>query len=98
MTPLTLTAAGEEIFDQQFALNAAARVQRNLGDSTFTYEGAQGVDVPEVTIWQFAMYGGVRFGDPNVPGEVATRVGVMTGPHTIRAQATRAVRFGVRQL
>lgn len=98
VTPLTLTAVGEEVFDRQFALNARARVQRDLGNGTFTYEGAQGVDVLEVTIWQFAMFGGVWFGDPNVPGEVATRIGVMTGPRTIRENAARAVRFGVRQL
>lgn len=98
VTPLTLTAAGEQIFDRQFAHNAAARVQRDLGDGTFWYEGAQGVDVPEVTIWRFALYGGVWFGDPKVPGEVSTRIGVMTGPRSIRQHADRAVRFGVRRV
>ncbi len=47
--------------------------------------------MPEATIWRFSMYGGVRFGDPKVPGEVATRIGVMTGPRAVRAQADRAV-------
>lgn len=80
VTAVTLTEAGEEIFDRQFALNAAARVQQDPGSGTFWYEGAQAADVPEVTIWRFSMYGGIRFGDPRMPGEVATRIGVMTGP------------------
>lgn len=97
VTAVTLTEAGEEIFDRQFALNAAARVQRDLGSGTFWYEGAQGVDVPEVTIWRFSMYGGVRFGDPSVPGEVATRIGVMTGPRTIGPQVNGADPSGGRR-
>jgi hypothetical protein len=92
VTPVTLTAAGEEIFDRQFGLNAAARVERNLGHGTFCYEGAQGIDLPQVTIWRFSMYGGIHFGAPSVLGEVATRIGVMTGPRSIKENANLAVR------
>lgn len=98
VTVLTLTQAGEEIFDRQFALNAANRVRRDLKNGTFWYEGAQAGDDPTVTIWRFSVFGGVQFGDPDVPGEIASRIGVMTGPATIRQNAARAVTFGVRRL
>jgi hypothetical protein len=98
VTVLTLTRAGEEIFDRQFALNAANRVLRDLKNGTFWYEAAQAGDDPTVTIWRFSVFGGVQFGDPDVPGEVASRIGVMTGPRTIRDNAARAVAFGVRNL
>lgn len=93
ITAVTLTKAGEELFDRQFNLNAAASVERTFGNGTFWYQGAQGVDLPEVTIWRLALYAGIHFGDPTVPGEVATRVGVMTGPRSIRDTADRMVRF-----
>ncbi len=98
LTVLTLTKAGEEIFDRQFALKAANLAQQDLKNGTFYYEGAQAGDDPAVTIWRFSIFGGVQFGDPDVPGEVASRIGVMTGPRTIRENAARAVRFGVRHL
>ena len=43
-------------------------VAGDLGQGTFTYQGAQG-EYPERTIWRFAFYGGVDFGgDSRVPG------------------------------
>ncbi len=84
-----------DYFDGLFAQRAAARVSENLKNGTFQYKAAQAGDDPSVTIWRFSMYGGIRFGDPDVPGQVATRIGVMTGPRSIREKAGRAVRFGV---
>jgi hypothetical protein len=98
VTAVTLTQAGEEIFDRQFALNAAARVEENLKNGTFWYQGARAKDDESVTIWRFSMYGGLHFGDPNLPGEVASRIGVLTGPRSIRDAANRAIRFGVRKI
>jgi hypothetical protein len=76
-------------------LNAANRVQRDLKNGTYWYEGAQAVDDPTVTIWRLSVFGGVQFGDPDVPGEIASRIGVMTGPQTIRQNTERAVTFSV---
>jgi hypothetical protein len=46
----TFTKAGQQIFDERlFGLNARERVEGNVGDGTFVYEGAQGVDCPQVT-------------------------------------------------
>jgi len=98
ITVMALAEAGDEYFDGLFAQRAAARVSEDLKNGTFQYEGAQAGDDPSVTIWRFSMYGGIRLGDPDVPGQVATRVGVMTGPRSIRKRANRAVRFGVTRV
>jgi hypothetical protein len=98
VTALTLTQAGEEIFDRHFALNAAARVEEDLKNGTFWYEGARAKDEATVTIWRFSMYGGMQFGATTFPGEVASRIGVMTGPRSIREAPNRAIRFGVRRI
>jgi hypothetical protein len=49
---------------------------RDLGNGSFWYEGAQGVDVPQVS-----------FGDPSVSGKVAIRIGATTGPRSIKKNA-----------
>lgn len=98
VTAITLTKAGDEYFDGLLAQRAAARVSEDLKDGTFRYEAAQAVDDPSITIWRLSMYGGIRFGDPAVPGQVATRIGVMTGPRSIKENAERAIRFGVTNI
>lgn len=77
---LALTRAGEEYIDGLFRLNAAARVRVDLGNGTFSYEGAQGVDCPQITVWRFQTYGGLKFADSEVPGEVSSGIGALTGP------------------
>jgi hypothetical protein len=99
VTAVALAAAGEETFDRLLgAHNVAALVQENLKQGTFCYEGAQGVDDPTVTAWRFAMYGGLKFADPDRPSATATRIGVMTGPHSIKQNVERAIRFGLRRV
>lgn len=73
--------AGKAFFDQALSKwNTPRRVTGNLGDGTFSYEGAQATDCPEATIWKFSMYGAVVFGgDPNVPGPASLTIAV-TGP------------------
>ena len=94
ITVIALGKAGDEYFDGLFSQRAAARVSENLKNGTFEYEGAQAVDDPFVTIWRLSVYGGVRFGDPDAPGQVATRIGVMTGPRSIKEKADRVVLSG----
>jgi hypothetical protein len=54
--------------------NARDRANENLGNGTFTYEGAQGTDSPQMSIWLFSIYGGIKLsGDPDVPQEVVIR-------------------------
>ena len=80
VTVVAFTTAGEEYFDGLFALNVAARVRRDVGRGTFKYEGAQAADSPRITVWRIEAYGGLKFGDPSVPGEHASRIGALTGP------------------
>lgn len=79
---MALTRAGEEYFDGLLALNAARRIRANVGNGTFLYEGAQAVDLPEITVWRIECYGGVKVADPAAPGEAASRIGALTGPAT----------------
>jgi hypothetical protein len=89
---LSLTDTGENVFDEQlFKLNAANHVERNLGDGTVCYEGKQGVDQPEITVWRISMYGGLKFGDGQSPAETSSRIGAMTGPKSVLQAVARAV-------
>jgi len=58
-------------------LNSRDRIERDLGAGTFQYWGVQGVDNPQVTVWDFAIYGGQR---TVRSGDEPHNVGVMTGP------------------
>jgi hypothetical protein len=98
VTAVTVTEAGEAIFDRHLAHPSPRRVERDLANGTFWYEGVQAYDAPDASMWRFSLYGGVWFGDPAFPNEVARRIGVMTGPRWIREMAHRAVRFGVQRL
>lgn len=45
------------------------RVDGDLGQGTFRYQGTQPGNYPELTLWRFEIYGGVNFGgDPDLPG------------------------------
>lgn len=99
VTALALTRAGEEAFDRLLgARNVRARVSENLKSGTFCYESAQAAENPSMTAWRFTMYGGLQFVDPNIPGATSKRIGVVTGPRSIRLNAQRAIRFGIRQV
>jgi hypothetical protein len=74
----TFSDAGAAFFEQMVAkLETPNRVVRNLGENTFSYQGVQGTNCPQVTIWRFSMYGGVIFmGDPKLPGPASLVVAV----------------------
>jgi hypothetical protein len=74
----TFSDSGTTFFDH--LLNKTPiRVVGNLGSNTFSYQGAQATDCPEMTVWRFSMYGGVQFlGDPKVPGPTSL-AGAVTG-------------------
>jgi hypothetical protein len=67
------TNDGESLVAQMLS-NTKKRVTGNLGEGTFTYEGAQSDLYPELTMWRFKFYGGVDFGDPNVDGAASLAV------------------------
>ena len=79
---IILTRAGQEFFQEHlFSLHAKTRELINLGEGTVIYEGVQGVDCPEITLWRFHMYGGMLLGDSG--GLSSTEIGAMSGPARI---------------
>jgi hypothetical protein len=77
-----LAAAGDQLFDRFLSANAMGTVVgADLGHGACVYEGAQGVDCPQVSIWRFSAFGGVKLGgDPTALDATSSRVGVLTGP------------------
>lgn len=94
---IPLTKHGEKFFEEKFMrLRPRARVAENLGDGTFRYQGSQGIDVPQISVWRFSAFGGVVLGgDPRAPNEISTTIGVLTGPRRVRRNAELKVKFGV---
>jgi hypothetical protein len=83
---LQLTRFGVAFFDRLFAMNAASRVQNDLGKQTVRYSGAQAVDTPQLTLWRIQLYGGIAFsGDGAALDEVSTEMGAITGPRRLVA-------------
>ena len=79
-----LTGHGQTYFDRLFTMSAAQRVVESVGENTFKYVGAQAIDVPQITVWRFQMYGGIVFsGDTASPEEASTEIGVLTGPRKL---------------
>jgi hypothetical protein len=55
-----VTGYEHNIIERGFALNAENRVDRqSLGGDTFIYEGLQGVDNHQVSLWKFSIYNGL---------------------------------------
>ncbi|HLM79420.1 MAG TPA: hypothetical protein VK302_02210 [Terriglobales bacterium] len=80
----TFHDSGWDFFRQVIASwNTPNHVAESLGNGTFSYEGSQAADVPQMTIWRFSLYGPVILaGDPKTPGPVSLFVAV-TGPDAI---------------
>lgn len=77
------TNEGEAFFEQM--LSSGNRVVGDLGAGTFTYEGAQSKEDPQLTMWRFRIYGGVDFGgDPNVHGPSSLAIAVTGRQELIR--------------
>lgn len=86
---IQLTAPEERLFDRHLlGLKPPARVEADLGNGTFSYEGAEGVDCPQVSLWRFSAFGGVKLGgDPKAPAETSSRIGVVTAPTQVVSNA-----------
>lgn len=80
-----LNRPGEEIHRKLLAAqNARARVKGDIGDGAFVYEGAQGVDFPEMSIWIFHLFGGIRVsGDAHEPDAMTRVVGGVTASQRV---------------
>lgn len=81
---LFLSNFGREFFARIFSMNAANRVQHNLGKGTVSYSGVQAADTPQLTLWRVHFYGGmVLSGDPQAPNAIATEIAIVIGPKRI---------------
>jgi hypothetical protein len=74
--------------------NAAARVHENVGHGTFIYAGAQGIDNPVNSAWEFAIYGGVDLSGGPRPHEIVSRVYAITGPLRVKQRADQRSKTG----
>jgi hypothetical protein len=82
-----LSAAGEQFYSQALAMNSGARVRETLGNGTFSYEGVQSAENPELSVWRFSVFGGLAVsGDPEAPGEISSQIGATTGSRTLLAK------------
>jgi hypothetical protein len=78
---LCLSRLGDALFTRVFTMRAANRVHRDFGKGTIRYSGVQATDPPQLTLWRLRVFGGIAVsGDPSVPGQVATDIGIVTGP------------------
>jgi len=83
-----LTKYGEDFFSNNFMLlNSAKRVENKIGSNVFSYSGLQGVDVPQISVWQFTTYSGIKFTESNENhSESSTIVGAVSGPNKLVAR------------
>jgi hypothetical protein len=76
---LSLTRFGEAHFAGILNSHAKDRVTSYYGNGSFSYEGAQGKDYSEFSVWRYSIYGGLKLGgDPTLPMEESSSLGVIT--------------------
>jgi len=79
--------AGAPLFRNLLSLNAAKRVQRNIGNGAVVYEGAQGTD-SRITVWLITAFGGLVFQEKD-GRSYETQIGALTGPGHIAKRVER---------
>ena len=71
---LSITNFVAPFFAQMLSQNARNRIEANLGNGAFVYEGAQGMDYPEFSVWSISLFGGLTLlGDHHALEEQSTR-------------------------
>jgi hypothetical protein len=88
----SMTRQLQPIFASLSGSPSNARVTGDIGAGAFSYMGVQGNDNPQVTFWQFSIFGGLTLvGEPQSPAEEVSQFGVMTGPsHTFKSGHRKA--------
>jgi hypothetical protein len=61
-----LSSRGERKFRKMQSALSQKVVNVDLGNGTFVYEGRQGQNVPEFSVWRIELLGGVEFSDDSV--------------------------------
>src|SRR5260370_17629977 len=66
------------------------RVNVNLGGGTVFYQGLQGDDYPEVSAWEFTMYGGLKITDETQqPPRTSRKIGATPSPKPVTEKPDR---------
>jgi hypothetical protein len=86
---LSLTQLGEAHF-AGYRNMRANRVRGNIGNGALTYEGAQSISSPQISIWELTILGGIQMQSENSKDSTA-KFGAVTGPQFIKARADRFV-------
>ena len=63
-------------------------VQRNFGRGTFAYAGVRSATARWFSVWQFTLFGELRFSNANVPNRAFTKLSVVTRPDMSRVPFT----------
>jgi hypothetical protein len=75
-----LASDGQKIFGRFMQMRAKARINVNLGNGTIIYDGIQGTDSDNISVWRFSIYGGLTL---TSPGEESVQIGALTGPKRV---------------
>lgn len=95
MKVMWLTKLDEASFYPFLDLNAKQRVRSSLGNGAFSYEGVQGTDYPEFSVWKISIFGGLKLcGDPTAPFEEVTGFWVITAESQFFQRPSMAKVFG----
>lgn len=77
---IMLNEAYERVFDVFLRSPDQDVIRVDLGNGTVYYEGAQGVDCPQLSMWRIRMFGGVQLADSSGSTGTSSVVGLVTGP------------------
>ncbi len=83
---LSLTKRGEAFFHRYRNMRAKCRVRANIGNGALVYEGTQGTDNPQVSVWELSILGGAKMAGADGT-DFTSKFGVMTGPQAIKDRA-----------
>lgn len=64
-------------------------VKGNLGRETFVYWGTKSLSLCWWSLWQFTLFGGLRFGSSHLPGDSFTKLSAVTRPDISLGPFTR---------
>jgi hypothetical protein len=79
---ISLTQHGEKYFQQKFfSLNSKNKVEESIGNNIFSYQALQAIDIPQITVWEFMIYNGLKVsGSGSNYTDASTKIGAITGP------------------
>ena len=89
----SVPARGEAFFNRCLNMGASDRVRANIGNGALVYEGAQGTDNPQVSVWALSILGGAQMAGYDGTN-FTSKFGVMTGPQAVKDCADDRIKRG----